>query len=111
MSCGTCPTLPPAVRLFSWFFLDPPAPFNALHRIRGFQRLEFREGIPAASCVYFIPSCFFSLCSMHIHTVINSVYVETLPTEQATPALTDSFSRGHDPFALACKARSLTSVG
>ena len=37
--------------------------------------------------------------------------VHTLPTEQATPALTDSFSRGHDPSAHACKARPLTVVG
>ena len=46
-----------------------------------------------------------------LHTVINSVYVQTLPTEQATPALTDFFSRGHDPFAHACEARPLTIVG
>ena len=37
--------------------------------------------------------------------------VQTLPTAQVTPALTDSFSRGHDPFAHACKARPLTIVG
>ena len=44
-------------------------------------------------------------------TVIYSVLVQTLPTEQATPALTDSFSQGHDPSAHACKARPLTFVG
>ena len=37
--------------------------------------------------------------------------VHTLPTAQVPSALTDSFSRGHDPFAHACKARPLTIVG
>ena len=45
------------------------------------------------------------------HTVINSVYVQTLPTEQATSVVTVFFSRDHDPFAHACKARPLTTVG
>ena len=44
-----------------------------------------------------------------LHTVINSVLVQTLP--QRKSALTDSFSRGHDPFAHACKARPPTIVG
>ena len=30
---GTCHTLTPAFLLSSWFFLDPPDPFDALHRI------------------------------------------------------------------------------
>ena len=53
----------------------------------------------------FHPMCFFFVirCSTHCH--------QTLPTAQVTPALTDSFSRGHDPFAHACKARPLTIVG
>ena len=42
-----------------------------------------------------------------LHTVINSVRVQTLPTS----VLTDFFSRGHDPFAHACEARPLTIVG
>ena len=46
-----------------------------------------------------------------LHTVINSVYVQTLPTEQATTALTDFVPRGHYPFAHACKARPLPIVG
>ena len=36
--------------------------------------------------------------------------MQTLPTAQATPALTDSFSWGHDPLTHACKARPLTIV-
>ena len=72
MSYGTCHTLPPAFLLSSRFFLDPPDPFDALHRIRGFQRFEFRELIPATACVYVIPSC-FSLMFDVLHTVINSV--------------------------------------
>ena len=39
------------------------------------------------------------------------MYVQTLPTEQATSVVTDFFSRGHDPYAPACKARPLTIVG
>ena len=39
------------------------------------------------------------------------VQVQTLPTAQATPALTDSFSRGHDHYTHACEARPLTTVG
>ena len=46
----------------------------------------------------------------YLLTVIYSVLVQTLPTEQATQALTDSFSRGHDPSGHACKARPLTIV-
>ena len=36
--------------------------------------------------------------------------MQNLPTAQASPALTDSFSWGHDPSAHACKARSLHIV-
>ena len=40
-----------------------------------------------------------------LHTVINSVYVQTSPAEQATSVVTDYFA-GHDPFAHACEARA-----
>ena len=53
----------------------------------------------------------FSLMFDVLHTVINSVYVQTFPTEQATSALTDFFSPVHDPFAHACEAGALTIVG
>ena len=52
----------------------------------------------------------FSLMFDVLHTVIDSVYVRTLPAVQVPSALTDSFSRGHDPFTHACKARPLTVV-
>ena len=39
------------------------------------------------------------------------VQVQTLPTEEAAPALTDSFSLGYDPYTHACKARPPTTVG
>ena len=47
----------------------PLTPFDALHRVRGFQRFEFREFILTTACVYFIPSCFFSCvrCTAHCH--------------------------------------------
>ena len=90
----------------SWIALTG---FDALHRIRGFQRFEFREFIPATACVYFIPSCFCLMFDV-LHTVINSVYVQTLSTEQGTSVLKDFFA-SHDPFAHACKAGPLTIVG
>ena len=46
-----------------------------------------------------------------LHTVINSAYVQNLPTEQATSVVTDFFSWGYDPYTHACKARHLTTVG
>ena len=41
----------------------------------------------------------------------NRVQVQTLPTAQATPAPTDSFSRDYDPYIDACEAKPLTTVG
>ena len=37
--------------------------------------------------------------------------VQTLPKAHATPALTDFFSWGYDPYTHACKTRPLTTVG
>ena len=48
---------------------------------------------------------------MYCTLSFNCVQVQTLPTAQATPALTDSFLRGYDPYTHACKARPLTTVG
>ena len=48
-------------------------------------------------------------CTAHCH--FNCVQVQTLPTEQAAPVLTDSFSRDYNPYTHACKARPLTTVG
>ena len=56
--------------------------------------------------------CYFLIetrCTAHCH--FNRVQVQTLPTEQAAPVLTDSFSPGYDPYTHACKARPLTTVG
>ena len=52
-------------------------------------RLEFSEFVPATACCYFILSR-FSLMFDAPHTVI-SVYVQNLPTEQATSVVTDFF--------------------
>ena len=48
---------------------------------------------------------------MYCTLSINRVQVQTLPTEQAAPVLTDSFSLGYDPYTHACVARPLTTVG
>ena len=54
---------------------------------------------------------FFSLPFYFLSCHFNRVQVQTLPTEQAAPVLTDSFSRGYGPNAHASKARPLTTVG
>ena len=48
---------------------------------------------------------------MYCTLSFNCVQVQTLPTAQATLALTDSFSRRCDPDTHACKARPPTTVG
>ena len=48
---------------------------------------------------------------MYCTLSFNRVQVQTLPTEQAAPALTDSFSRVYDPYTHACKARPPMTVG
>ena len=40
-----------------------------------------------------------------LHTVPNSGFVHTLPTEQVSSPQQIFFLRGHDPYTLACKAR------
>ena len=105
MSYGTCHTLPPAVPLSSWI---PLAPFVALHRIRGFQRLEFREFVPAPACVYFLRVSLVIRCTAHCHLQCVSA---NLANRASHTSFNRLFSRGHDPFAHACKARPLTIVG
>ena len=53
-------------------------------------RLELGELVIATACVYFIPSR-LSLMFDVLHTVINSVYVQNLPTKQTTSVGTDCF--------------------
>ena len=48
---------------------------------------------------------------MHFTLSPNCVQVQTLPIAQDTPVLTDSFSRGYDPYTHACKARPLSTDG
>jgi len=48
---------------------------------------------------------------MHFTLSPNCVQVQTLPIAQETPVLTDSFSRGYDPYTHACKARPLSTDG
>ena len=63
-------------------------------------------------CFLFQPSVLFSQRDpMYCTLSINRLQVQILPTEQATPVLTSSFSRGYDPYTHACKARPLTTVG
>ena len=48
---------------------------------------------------------------MHFTLSPKCVQVQTLPIAQDTPVLTDSFSRGYDPYTHACKARPLSTDG
>ena len=73
--------------------------------------LNSESSVQLRLCFLFSSHSHFSSRFDVLLTVIYSVLVQALPTEQATPALTDSFSQGHDPFAHACKARPLTIVG
>ena len=76
MSYGTCRTLPPVFLLSSWFFQDS-SDLNSIIKTSN------------SLCFYF--SLRVSLMFDVLHTVINSVYVQTLPTEQATSVVTDFF--------------------
>ena len=49
--------------------------------------------------------------SMYCTLSFNCVQVQTVPTAQATPALTAYSSRGYDPYTHSCKARPQTTVG
>ena len=85
-----------------------------LRRIRGFylREISFSEFICSNDYPFFCLPCYFLIvtrCTAHCH--FNRVQVQALPTEQAAPVLTDSFSRGYDPYTHACKARPLTTVG
>ena len=96
---NSCHTLPPIFLLSSWFLPDPPDPPTRCSESE--DSSDFNSRIYSSNSLCFLN--FFlrvSLMSGVLHTVINSVYVQTLPTEQATPALTDFFSHGHDPFTL-----------
>ena len=95
MSYGTCHTLPPVV------FQDHPGPLRFVAQnpripATRIQRIYSRNGL----CL-FHPFVFFLF-------VFDAL---PLPTAQVTPALTNSFSRVHDPFAHASEARPLTTVG
>ena len=74
----------------SWHPVSLLVPFHGVEQNPRIPRLEFSEIVTATACVYFIPSS-FSLVFDELHIVINSVYVQNLPTEQATSVATDFF--------------------
>ena len=73
-----------------------------------FQRIHYSY---ACAFYFSLPFSFSHRDPMYCTLSFNCVQVQTLPTEQAAPALTDSFSRSSDPYTHACKARPLTTVG
>ena len=78
-----------------------------LNRIRGFR--DFNSVNLYEQQLVFISSFVVSMFDV-LHTVINSVYVQNLPTEQAN-SCHRFFSRCYDPYTHGCKARPLTTVG
>ena len=86
-----------------------------LRRIQGFGWwcINSENSLQLHLCFPFQHSVLFFListqCTAHCH--FNRVQVQALPTEQAAPALTDSFSRDYDPYTHACKSRPPTTVG
>ena len=82
-------------------------PSVVLNRIRGFR--DFNSENLYQQQPVFLSSYVFSIFDV-LHTVINSVYVQNLPTEQATSVVT-FFSQGYDTYTHTCKARPLTTVG
>ena len=64
-----------------------------------------------ACTTFFSLPCYFLIVNRCIaHCQFNRVQVQALPTEQAAPVLTDSFSRGYDLYTHACKAVGRTSL-
>ena len=111
LSCGFLPPSSTCAGVFPGFpgrFCHPPGflcLLVLLLRIRGFLYLNLWECCAASACVIF--SCLFQFSETTSGqdaspSVLNSGFVHTLPKVQAS---TDSFSWGHDPFTLACKAR------
>ena len=80
------------------FFLAPPVP--QVPRLPSMCCSDSEDSIELNAENLFQPQLvFFSFYHSHfssrsdvLHTVINCVQVQTLPTAQATPALTDSFA-------------------
>ena len=99
------------------FFLAPPV--HQVPRLPSMCCSESEDSIELNSKNLFQPQpVFFSFFHSHfssrsdvVHTVTNCVQVQILPSAQATPALTDFFSRCRDPHTHACKARPQTTVG
>ena len=102
MSYCTCHTLPPAVLLSSWILWPPSLRCTESEDSSDLNSENLYQQQP----VFLIFHVFRLVirCTAQCH-------LQTLPTVQATPALTDSFSRGHDHFAHAWKVRPLTFVG
>ena len=113
MSCGILPTSSPGVGAFPGFpgrFVTLLASFVSLWtllRIRGFCVFEFGNSAQHQPVCYLMS--FFSILSssqdkMHCQL---SITVCTCTTCQRASfnSTTDSFSWGHDPYTLACKAR------
>ena len=115
MSWGTCQSLPSGARLF---VLAPPVPRLQLPSLCCSEsedsidgELNSENSVQLRLCFLFSATRTSHRESTYCTLSFNCVQVQTLPTAQATPALTDSFSRGYDPYTHACKARPLTTVG
>ena len=117
MSTDTCLSLPLVsvclswLLRFTWFLgsLRCVAP-ESQDSIDG--EFNSENSLQLRLCFLFQPSVFSFVietrCTAHCHSTVCKC--KPWPTEQVAAALTDSFSRGYDPYTHACKARPLTTV-
>ena len=117
MSSDTCLSLPVVSVCLSWLLPFPWFP-GSLRCVAWNPRILLMVNVIHRIHYSYACASYFSLPfsvshrdPMYCTLSFNCVQVQTLPTEQAAPALTESFSRGYDPYTHACKARPLTTVG
>ena len=115
MSCGILPTSSPCVRAFPGFpgrfvtLLASSVSLWTLLRIRGFCVLEFGNSAqqqPECYLMFFL--CILSSSQDKMHCTLSVTVCTCTPCQRVSfNSTTDSFSFGHDPYTLACKARPL----
>ena len=108
MSYGVCQL--PLRRLSSWL----PSLLRCVAPNPRIPRSEFVNSYQQQLVCCLVSFSYFGIISGFdaLHTVPDSRFVHTLPLEQASSAQQILVLRGHDPYTLACKARSsLTDVG
>ena len=112
MSCGILSLLL-RVFVFSWFpwpvcsLLACLVTSRMLLRIRGFCVFEFVNSAQQQLVCYLMSFfCILSSSQDSMHCTLSLTVCKCRPCQRASfNGTTDSFSWGHDPYTLACKAR------